>query len=95
MDYQQDKNTPKDLTALDCNTMKEQGFFYFEGVRLEIKNKIHSSFDVLARGGRTQSGQCVGDSFIYHSIVFPQSVLRYLFLKIFVHLLVYFFVLGI
>ena len=84
MDYQLDKNTPKDLTASDCSTMREQGIFYFEGVKLEIKNNNHSSFDVLAKGGRTQSGQCVGDSFIYHSIVFPQSVLRYLFLKIFV-----------
>ena len=75
MDYQLDKNTPKDLTASDCSTMREQGIFYFEGVKLEIKNNNHSSFDVLAKGGRTQSGQCVGDSFIYHSSLFFQNVI--------------------
>ena len=42
MDYKLDKNKPKNLTAIDCYTMREQGIFYFEGVRLELKNKNHS-----------------------------------------------------
>ena len=77
MDYKLDKNKPKNLTAIDCYTMREQGIFYFEGVRLELKNKHHSSFDVVAKGGRTPYGKCFGETFIYHSILFPQSVLRY------------------
>ena len=71
-----DRNQPEYISRENCESLKRNRFFYFEGRKLEMMRSTYASFDVILKGEANSYGGCRGASFKYEGKQFYRHVME-------------------
>ena len=70
-----DRNQPAYFSRENCERLKKNGFFYFEGQKILMKRPRFDSFEIVMKGEANSHGGCIGARFKYQGREFRRHVL--------------------